>query len=103
MKPAQRLPAPERRTDVPDQIIGAAEAQEIQQAAANAHKLFAWIITHDHPGFVARFITSTPSIYVMRVGTLDELRGMLPSGLERSDHQPSDQAAVVEIWFGAPA
>jgi hypothetical protein len=88
---------------MPDQIIDAAMAVDVQTDARKAKVLFGWIIEQDppeHPGkYVARFATTQPTIYVMLADTLAELQAMLPPGLARSPRQPVDPPDVVEIWF----
>jgi hypothetical protein len=49
--------------------------------------------------FVARLVTTHPTIYLMLADTLAELQAMLPPGLERSPRQPADPPEVVEVWF----
>jgi hypothetical protein len=88
---------------MPDQIIDAAKALNIQANATKTSILSGWIIEHnppEHPGkYVAHFATTHPTIYVMLADTLAELQAMLPPGLARSPRQPVDLPDVVEIWF----
>ena len=89
-----------------DQIIDTTMARALQIDAAERFPLFAWIVMHDqpeHPGWlIARLSTDHPSVYILRAGTLADLRDMLPPGLERSERQPTDPPEVVEVWFSVP-
>ena len=93
----------EAKSDMPYQIIDAVMARAIQADAARAHPLFAWIIMRDLPGYpgalVARLVTDAPTGYILLGHTLAEVHAQLPPGLERSERQPSDPAAVLEVWF----
>ena len=79
--------------------------QPKRSSCTNADKngLAGWIILRDppeHPSrFVARLVTTHPTIYLMLADTLAELQAMLPPGLERSPRQPADPPEVVEVWF----
>jgi hypothetical protein len=85
------------------QIIDPVIARTIQADAARRHPLFAWVIMQglsDYPGAIlARLVTEAPTVYVLIGHTLAEVQAQLPPGLERSERQPSDPEAVVEVWF----
>jgi hypothetical protein len=87
------------------QIIDPATARSIQEDAARTHPLFAWVLMRDLPdspaAFVARLVTDSPTAYVLIGLTLAQVQAQLPSGLERTERQPSDPAVVVEVWFPA--
>jgi hypothetical protein len=95
--------AAEANPGMPYQIIDAVMARAIQADAARSHPLFAWIIMRnlfEFPGaFVARLVTDAPTPYILLGHTLAEVQAQLPPGLERSERQPSDPPAVVEVWF----
>jgi hypothetical protein len=86
-----------------DQIIDAVMAQGIHADAVRVHPLSVWIIlrdTVDYPGeLVARLVTDTLTPYVLRAGTLAEIRAQLPPSLKRAERQPSDPPEVVEVWL----
>jgi hypothetical protein len=88
---------------MPYQIIAAAMARSLQDDAARAHLLFAWIIMRDLPDYpgalAARLVTDAPTPYILLGHTLAELHAALPPSLERSKRQPSDPPEVVEVWF----
>jgi hypothetical protein len=100
---AVAAPVPEENPGMPHQIIDAVMARAIQADAARSHPLFAWVIMRnllEFPGaFVARLVTDGPTPYILIGHTLAEVQAQLPPGLERSDRQPSDPPAVVEVWF----
>jgi hypothetical protein len=85
------------------QIIDPLMARSVQADAERRHPLFAWIIMRGLPGYagavIARLTTDAPTAYMMVGHTVAEVRAKLPPGLERSDRQPSDPEAIVEIWF----
>jgi hypothetical protein len=62
-----------------------------------------WIVMDDVPEYlgavVARLVTDAPTPYILIAQTLAEIHANLPSGLVRSERQPSDPLEVVEIWF----
>jgi hypothetical protein len=93
----------EAKPDMPYQIIDAVMARALQDDAARAHPLFAWIIMQDlpeYPGaFAARLVIDAPTPYILLGHTLAEVQTNLPPGLERSERQPSDPPEVVEVWF----
>jgi hypothetical protein len=96
-------PALEADPDMPHQIVDAVMARAIQADAARNHPLFAWVIMRSLPefpgAFVARLVTDAPTPYILLGHTLAEVQVQLPPGLVRSERQPSDPPAVVEVWF----
>jgi hypothetical protein len=62
---------------MPYQIIAAAMARSLQDDAARAHLLFAWIIMRDLPDYpgalAARLVTDAPTPYILLGHTLAEL------------------------------
>jgi hypothetical protein len=88
---------------VPYQIVDIMMARSLQEDAARNHPLFAWIVMDDVPEYlgavVARLVTDAPTPYILIAQTLAEIHANLPSGLVRSERQPSDPLEVVEIWF----
>jgi hypothetical protein len=48
---------------------------------------------------VARLVTDALTPYILIAQTLAEIHANLPSGLVRSERQPSDPLEVVEVWF----
>ncbi len=91
------------RLSVPYQIVDAMMARSLQEDAARNHPLFAWIVMDDVPEYlgavVARLVTDAPTPYILLAQTLAEIHANLPSGLVRSERQPSDPPEVVEVWF----
>jgi hypothetical protein len=85
------------------EIIDAVMARAIQEDAVRKHPLFAWIVMQDLPGYpgvlAARFVIDAPTPYVLLGHTLAEVQAQLPSGLERTERQPSDPPEVVEVWL----
>ncbi len=63
-----------------------------------------WVI-YDHPidfpnEFVARkFIDDKPTVDVIVMPTLEEVRMMLPDGLVKMDRSPVDDPKIVETWM----
>ena len=54
----------------------------------------------EYPGsLVARLVDDTPTPYVLRGHTLAEVQAQLPSGLTRTERQPSDLPEVVKAWL----
>jgi precorrin-4 methylase len=90
---------------MPDEIIDAAFAHEIQARARQTWPIVGWCVTadiaHQRGKYVARLLAGEPSRYVLIADTLDELHASLPSGLTRLPGLPADQPAVVELWFAA--
>ena len=86
---------------MPIQIIDRVMARSVQADAARRHPLFAWVIMQgvpDYPGAVlARLVTDAPTAYVLIGQTLAQVQAQLPPGLERSERQPSDPKAVMEV------
>jgi hypothetical protein len=69
----------------------------LRRDAARETDLVAWLVTMRIPdGVTARLITSAPSPYVLQAESLEELRGLLPAGLERFDRSANDPAEVIE-------
>lgn len=72
-----------------------------------------WVVsgpdTTDQPGaFVARLWitrgprregTGGPTGHLLRAGTLDEIRALLPPGLTRFERDPSDPPNILETWL----
>jgi hypothetical protein len=90
-----------------DQIIDAVMARALQADAIRTHPLVAWIVTRDEatwPGeFAARLVTGAPTSYVLLADTLAGLQAQLPTGLTRTDRQPTDPPEVVEVWVPVEA
>ena len=88
-----------------DEIINAVLARGVQADARWQHPLVGGIVMKDppdYPGrFAARLVTNTPSPYLLVADTLAEIHAQLPPKLKRSERQPADLPAVVEIWFSA--
>ena len=88
---------------VQDQIIDAMMARALQADAIRTHPLMAWIVMHDDTTspavFVARLVTDAATPYVLVADTLAGLHDQLPPGLTRTDRQPADSPAIVEVWF----
>jgi hypothetical protein len=58
----------------------------------------------DHPAYwVARRWEirreAVPTGDLLKADTLDELRGLLPPGLDRLPREPGDDPAIVETWL----
>ena len=59
----------------------------------------------DYPGkFVARLTDIRPgqpisTRYIMLSGSVDELRGRLPSYMYRLDRKPNDDKVILETWI----
>jgi hypothetical protein len=87
---------------MPYQIIDAVMARSLQEDVARSHPVFAWIIMQDLPEYpgalMARLVTDTPTPYILLGHTLAEIHASLPTGLVRSERQPSDPPEVVEVW-----
>ncbi len=86
-----------------DEIIDATLVKGIHADAKRRHALFGWVVIKDPPDyrgkFTARFLTDTPTPYVLVADTLAEIHAALPARLVRSERQPADPPEVVEIWF----
>jgi hypothetical protein len=86
-----------------DRVVDAADARAVDGKARRDNPLLGWVVSKDdpdHPGkMVARLVTGTAAPYTLVGDTLAEIHRQLPSGLERSERQPSDPPHVVEIWF----
>jgi hypothetical protein len=86
-----------------DQVIDATMARGLTADACRDHPLLAWVVLHDPPEypdkFVARLVTSTPSLYLLVADSLAEIQTQLPAGLVRYERQSFHPPDVVEIWF----
>jgi hypothetical protein len=66
-----------------------------------------WVVfgpgTSDHPGlYVARLWVTIPEMepsLLIRAGTLEQLRDLLPDGLVLIPHQPGEDANIIETWI----
>jgi hypothetical protein len=66
-----------------------------------------WVVfgpdTADQQGmFVARLWSSLPLAHtsvLIRAGSLDEIREMLPTGLARLERYPGDDPNIIEVWM----
>lgn len=87
--------------DVRDKILAA-------HAAVDADRLPMWTVlgpgTSDHPGwYLARLFISLPepkpTDILVRAGSLDEIRSLLPPGLTCLTRPPQDDPNIIETWF----
>ena len=76
-----------------DQVITTIMAYGLQGDADREGLQFGWIVLRDQPDhpdqFIARFATEKPTVYVLAADSLNELRQLIPAGLERSERQPA--------------
>jgi hypothetical protein len=86
-----------------DQVITPEMARAVQADALRGRPLVGWVVSagedEHHGKLVARMVTVLPSAFVLVADTLEELRAMLPPGLERSERQPVDPPVVIELWW----
>jgi hypothetical protein len=74
-------PAPEANPDMSDQIIDAVMTRAIHADTARTHPLVGWIVMRDQPDYpdemIARWLTDTPTRYVLRGHPLAEVQAHL--------------------------
>jgi hypothetical protein len=77
-------------------------AQELQENAGREEESLVWMIAEVHRYFYA-FVVREDGVGSGWLGaeSLTKLRQYLPSGLVRSDVQPSETPGLVEIWIPA--
>jgi len=87
--------------------------EQVREQVAHLHaqvppdRIPMWVVlgpgTSDHPGmYVARLWISLPhnepTDALVRAGSLEELRDLLPPGLTRLERSPGDDPNIIETW-----